>query len=198
MRFHSVFPQLYSQNVGDDIWILILQNIEYKREKDAESSAGLIEGLITECVTQIVDCLPAFPTRKTRSDTDDKVSKEVDLDRIMGVIRLCVSTNNLELCGRVAANLVFTESRRFLSPWIYYAKLCTELEVHLQCNQTPFTVLRAFFVDAADSLFVCAAETGLSRTHTGDLSSLLVSLRCGGGISFLKERRVYGSRHSCS
>ncbi|KAJ6571888.1 hypothetical protein B0H19DRAFT_1131781 [Mycena capillaripes] len=185
-----VFPQICSQNVGDNIWALMLQNIESIR--DVNISEGLlIPGLVTECVTQIIDCLPTFPTRKMGSEKPSKeVPKEVDLDRIMDVIRLCTNTNNSELCGRVVpiVNLAFTGSRYLLSPWMHYAKLCRELEAHLQSNETPFAVLRPFFIDAIDALFVHAAEFGLSDAHTVDLSALFVSLRCGGGISFLKDR----------
>ncbi|KAJ7722660.1 hypothetical protein DFH07DRAFT_1067381 [Mycena maculata] len=186
-----VFPQLSIQNLGAVRWTLLLQSIQTASEDDNESTPAVVDALITESVTQIVDDLPTFTTTTNEeAPAPGNGVHEGDIERIMQVIQLCIETGNPALCTRIAriVRLAFTGRGTLFLPLINYAKLCRDLEAHLQSNQTPFSVLKPFFVDAVDSMLATCFDH--SATYTKDLSDLVVSLRSGGGISFLKERIV--------
>ncbi|KAJ7509830.1 hypothetical protein B0H11DRAFT_2184320 [Mycena galericulata] len=177
-----IFPQLQAQKLGTTVWIALMRSLQSIPAWPGE----LVHAVILFCVTQAVEMLSAFP--KTADG-------QVDIDPITEVIRVCLETENMQLCHRISARMrdvARTESfYPRLSPWIYYSKLAVSLDAYLQANHpgdTPL-YLKPFFSDAVDAML----SAGLRTKHEcfmepSKLAIMNTAIKRAGGLPFLKER----------
>ncbi|KAJ6489159.1 hypothetical protein C8R47DRAFT_476844 [Mycena vitilis] len=195
-----IFPQLHAQKLDKTFWIPFLQRIQLSMNQIPTASPKVVTELISQCVTETVRNLPAFPTKAVHRYYGGQ-HQDKSPDAILEVIKLCVDTQNEVLCADI-----FTKMRdavhhgtyhQTYPPWIYYAELTPSLIQYMESAPAPAalgTAFRPFFVNAIDAMVSGArimpdgkpiTPCPLADAHK---STIMDAARKAGGLIVLKER----------
>ncbi|THH16519.1 hypothetical protein EW146_g4134 [Bondarzewia mesenterica] len=201
-----IMPQLHAQSLGREFWIPFLTQLHQEKDIIPQSSPGIIVEVVSQCIANAITQIPLFPTKTIKlyaysSSTED----HPDVDPIMDLVKLCITTSAVPLCAEVLSKLkgasTIESPGRTLPPWRYYFLLATKLDEYLASNPGPdafSATFTNFFSTAADMLLdafqnpLPAANLLRKVLHPPStpehLKVLMLSLHRCGGIQILSDK----------
>jgi hypothetical protein len=156
----------------------------------------LVNAVATQGVSEAVKALPAFPQKYL----PERNIVTIDTDLTIGVIKLCVETNNADRCRDIFAKMREERGRdnwNHRDPeWKCYKELCAALAQYLPSAPWADAHFRFFFLDAVDAMLsgtleipVASARTSARPSEFQEYAPMIVmAARHAGGIQILKDR----------
>ncbi|KAJ6572542.1 hypothetical protein DFH09DRAFT_1362470 [Mycena vulgaris] len=191
-----ILPQLQTQKLSAIGWMLFVANFHKRLPPNPPSGdAAVFREVTTQCITNIVSNLPAFPQKTTKERHG--TTHSMDVETILHILKLCIATENVSYCAEIFTKMRDAARRgafvRAFPPWMYYTDLCRTLVPYLQSAPAARQHCEPFFLDALESMLspTCITAEGVNIAAC-DLASaiptLMLAARHGGGIPALKER----------
>ncbi|KAJ7699137.1 hypothetical protein B0H14DRAFT_2485121 [Mycena olivaceomarginata] len=193
-----VVPQVRAQNAPVTVWRVFLKCLHkhlVTTRAMPSRDIDIVRGLITECVTGLIQSTPAFPQKVTKDGRHR--THTMDPPAILRMIRFCVETQNVACCV-----LIFAKMRdaiqhgdfvRIYPPWQYYTGICADLVQYMETVPGIEPTFRPFFVDAVDAMLARTWTTSKGMAVdpcnlTYNASTLTLAAKKAGGASTLREK----------
>ncbi|KAJ7018640.1 hypothetical protein C8F04DRAFT_1277424 [Mycena alexandri] len=193
-----VVPQIRAQNAPVTVWREFLKCLHkhlVTTRAMPSRDIDIVRGLITECVTGLIQSTPAFPQKVTKDGRHHTYT--IDPPAILRMIRFCVDTQNVGCCTLIFAKMRDAMQRgdfvRIYPPWQYYTGICADLVQYMKTVPGIEPTLRPFFVDAVDAMLARTWTTsgGMSVDPCNlayNVSTLTMAAKKAGGASTLREK----------